>query len=481
MSHERILSFFNAAVKHVAGRIQSFVYKPGHDFTREGKLPAEKMLSFLVSQGSSSTKNELNQAFSFSESRPSESAFVQKRAKLKPEAFEEVFRHFNHSLDTLRPSGSYRFLAADGTTVSYLSKPSFSPPEYHTNRGDSEKGCYSMHINALYDLDSNRYTDALIQPIRHQDEFAAFCSMVDRHPVPDNTALVFIGDRGYCSYNTMAHVIQKKQFFLFRAKDIASKGLLHHIDFPNTDTFDVPVKLILTRKQSKKMALPDGYVRYISKDTSFDFLEYGSSDFFELSFRVVRLKLSKDNADSKKSDTHDAEKSQFNDSMPPYTIDAKNHDTIASPNSESLQGSYEALITNLPLDDFPPDRLKELYNRRWGIESSFRDLKYSIGLTRFHASKPLFIQQEIWARLISYNFTSAIVSFVHIPDTDLKYAYKVNFSAAASICRNFLRSPSSSPVLLLARELIPIRPDRSFPRLKTAHFRRPAYFIYRPA
>ncbi|MBR3018070.1 MAG: transposase [Clostridia bacterium] len=168
--------------------------------------------------------------------------------------------------------------------------------------------------------------------------------------------------------------------------------------------------------------------------------------------------------------------------MPPNTFDAKNHETIASENSETHQDSYEALITNLPPDDFPPDRLKELYNRRWGIESSFRDLKYSIGLTRFHASKPLFIQQEIWARLISYNFTSAIVSFVHIPDADLKYAYKVNFSAAASICRNFLRSSStSSPVLLLARELIPIRPDRSFPRLKTAHFRRPAYFIYRPA
>ena len=34
---------------------------------------------------------------------------------------------------------------------------------------------------------------------------------------------------------------------------------------------------------------------------------------------------------------------------------------------------------------------------------------------------------------------------------------------------------------LLARELIPIRLNRSFPRLSTAHFRRPAYFLYRPS
>jgi hypothetical protein len=283
--------------------------------------------------------------------------------------------------------------------------------------------------------------------------------MVDRHPVPEKAPLVFIGDRGYCSYNTMAHVIQKKQYFLFRAKDITSKGLLHHIDLPNTGTFDVPVKLILTRKQSKKMPLPDGYVRYIGKDTSFDFLEYGSSDFFELPFRVVRIKLSSASDNANAAETNNTEK----------------------PNAD--MDSFEALITNLPFEDFPPDRLKELYNRRWGIESSFRSLKYTIGLTRFHASKPLFIRQEIWARLISYNFTSAVISFVHISDTDRKYNYKINFSSAVFICRRFLRSPFSnlSLPLLLARELIPIRPGRSFPRLKTAHFRRPAYFIYRPS
>ena len=35
--------------------------------------------------------------------------------------------------------------------------------------------------------------------------------------------------------------------------------------------------------------------------------------------------------------------------------------------------------------------------------------------------------------------------------------------------------------LLLQKELIPIRNDRQYPRLKTAHFRKPRYFIYRAA
>ena len=36
-------------------------------------------------------------------------------------------------------------------------------------------------------------------------------------------------------------------------------------------------------------------------------------------------------------------------------------------------------------------------------------------------------------------------------------------------------------MLLLQKELIPIRNERQFPRLRTAHFRKPQYFIYRAA
>ena len=70
-------------------------------------------------------------------------------------------------------------------------------------------GFYSMHINAFYDLNRHIYTDALIQPAHQKDEFAAFCQLVDSHVCIPDTKTVFIGDRGYCSYNNMAHVIEK--------------------------------------------------------------------------------------------------------------------------------------------------------------------------------------------------------------------------------------------------------------------------------
>ena len=443
MSHERIVDHFSSAVNYIADHISEFVHQPGTDFTRTKKLPITKLLPFLVSQGSYSTKNELTEAYGFSADRPSLSAFIQQRAKLKPEAMETLFHHFSDSLDEFHPAGIYRYIAADGSTMTFLGNPIRASADYHTNQGDAEKGCYCVHATASYDLDTDIYTDCVIQPIRKKDEFAAFSTIVDRHLIPnDNSRIVFLGDRGFCSYNTMAHVIEREQFFLFRAKDVTSKGILHHIDLPEEDSFDIDVKFIIVRRQSGKLVIPEGYKRFVGMEQAFDFVDYGSSEYYELPVRVVRFELS--------------------------------------------PGNYEALVTNLPRDEFPVAALKILYHRRWGIETSFRSLKYTIGLMKFHASKPEFVLQEIWARLIAYNFTEAISHCVVIEDKpDNKHGYKINFSAAVHVCRQFLRSSlAGNPIdviSLLARELIPIRDDRAFPRLQTAHFRRPAYFLYRPS
>ena len=45
-------------------------------------------------------------------------------------------------------------------------------------------------------------------------------------------------------------------------------------------------------------------------------------------------------------------------------------------------GCYETVYTNLDSETFPIGTIKELYRLRWGIETSFRELKYTIGPTR---------------------------------------------------------------------------------------------------
>lgn len=148
-------------------------------------------------------------------------------------------------------------------------------------------------------------------------------------------------------------------------------------------------------------------------------------------------------------------------------------------------GSYECLVTNLPREGFPAGRLAELYFSRWEIECAYRNLKYTIGMVSFHSCKALHIEQEVFARLLLYNITEALVQSTVLETKGTKHVYKVSFTRAAHICRAFLRlhakKDQGNIAALLRKELVPIRRDREYPRLQTAHFRKPKYFIYRAA
>lgn len=441
MSYEKIKAAFNDSVNYVVSGISQYALTPGKDFTRSRKMGADKLIPFLVSCGSSSTRIELLDFFGLQADSPSASAFNQQRAKLRPEALEAVFHHFNSALLADAAPG-FRFLAADGSSFTFFSKPSVSSPEYFVSEGHSAKGFYSMHLNALYDLQKHTYLDALIQPVHQKDEFRAFCNMVDRLDTRPGTRDVFIGDRGYCSYNNMAHVLEKGQYFLFRTKDIHSKGLVGNFDLPDSDSFDITVNVTLVRSHKKAVHVKDGfYKRYVDANASFDYVTYGSLDTYDLSFRIVRFPIS--------------------------------------------DGSFECLVTNLPSDEFPLERIKLVYFVRWDIEGSFRKLKYTIGLSNFHSYKPEYIKQEIWEKLTAYNITETLVSLTVIEHGQTKYEYQVNFSMAAHICRVSLRPyTGEAPIdvmALLKKELISIRKERQYPRLQTAHFRKPRYFIYRAA
>lgn len=447
MIHQNIKDLFESSVEHICSDISEYAMHPDVDFQRSRKISPQKLISFLVSQGSSSTRVEMLDFWGLdASSMPTSSALNQQRQKLKPEALEAVFKLFNSSVAELLPNplcgSKYRFLAADGSTFTYFSSPSFSPDVYYCSPGNSIRGVYSMHLNAFYDLTTHTYTDALIQPVHDKNEFGAFCDMVDRHEILDGIKNVYIGDRGYCSYNNMAHVMEQHQFFLFRTKDIHSKGMVGNFDFPEKEAFDIDVRVTLVRSHSRKVQVnPDTYKRFVDQAATFDYLTYGCHDTYELAFRIVRFPLS--------------------------------------------GSSYECIVTNLPRDDFQPEQIKSLYYSRWGIESSFRKLKYTIGLSNFHSYKPQYIEQEIWAKLIAYNITETMVNCTVLETHDTKHEYKVNFTMAAHICRVFLRLATEKDqydvMSLLQRELIPIRDDRQYPRLQTAHFRKPRYFIYRAA
>ena len=408
-----------SVIHDMAKHPEDFCCCPEKNFTRKRKLPFEKVLTLLVKMGGHSLRDEMLDCLDFEDVPASVSALIQQRSKILPKALEYLFREFTDRCQKPKLYKGYRLLAVDGSDLQFTANPN-DPLSYFPG-ANGQKPYSFLHLNALYDLSSNLYLDAVVQKRRAANENAALVSMVDRSEIQE--PVILTADRGYESYNTLEHIARKGWKYLIRLRE--SKGIISSLSLPDGE-FDIPVQLFLTRKQSKRLKelqkeCPGKY-RFLPINVNFDYLPWGTDGFYPLSFRIVRFKISDD--------------------------------------------STETLITNLDKNSFPADEVKYLYRLRWGIETSFRQLKYTIGLSLFQSKKVEYITQEIFARLTMYNFCELITSHVVIQKKRRKYVYQTNFTAAVHICRQFLQGAVSPPKVeaLISSYVVPIRPGRSTPR-----------------
>ncbi len=101
-----------------------------------------------------------------------------------------------------------------------------------------------------------------------------------------------------------------------------------------------------------------------------------------------------------------------------------------------------------------------------GARLPYESLNTLLDFYIFMQKKVEFIHQEIFARMIMYNFTELIVSHVITENKNRKYAYQANFSIAVHICRQYFCENVSPPAVetLIARLILSIRPGRNLPR-----------------
>ena len=409
------------SIREISAHPELFVENPGKDFTRERKLPFEQVLKAVLSMTGKSLRSELMEYFNLKLSIPTVSAFVQQRNKVNHRAFEALFHTFTNAVDETCLFKGYRLLAVDGSD---LHTPTNKDEKESFYAGANGQKPYNLfHLNALYDLQRRIYVDAIVQGRKCENEHRAFVTMVDRDP--SSAPTIYMADRGYESYNSMAHIIEKGQYFLIRARDSQNNCLVSGLCLPDEDEFDVQCCLGLTRQQTKQTK--NCGLKFVPHTSSFDYLppisrKSISMQPYYLSFRVVRFKLT--------------------------------------------ENTYEVLLTNLTEDKFSVSELKELYALRWGIETSFRDLKYTLALSYFHSKKTENILQEIFAKLTMYNFAELITSHVVVKHNNRKLSYRINFAAAVHICRNFFLkniSPQNVEALLLMH-LLPVRKGAANPR-----------------
>lgn len=153
-------------------------------------------------------------------------------------------------------------------------------------------------------------------------------------------------------------------------------------------------------------------------------------------------------------------------------------------NVELKTGEIEKLVTNIFNESFTPSDFKELYFRRWAIETRYDFLKNKLEIENFTGDSKLTVEQDFYASIYLANLcelTKACSDEMIQEENskkDLKRNYKTNQKRLiAKLKNNLIKIVAEDDkvkkgVMLnqlideIHKKPIAIRPDRSFPRIK---------------
>lgn len=410
---------FFSVLAETEKKIDSFVKAPGVDMIRHRSCSFIDTVLATINMSSGRTNTELFNFFMAKKQHlPSKSAFSQQRQKFNNQLFPHILKEFNNAIPFKKTFKGYHLIAIDGSDLNLPTDK--NDTVYRVKQARNNNYYYQMHINAMFDICENRYHSILIQPRPEMNEHEAFMELVNNGEFHENT--IFSADRGYCSLNSIANLCDKNKLFLIRAKSPDSNGSFLHGLIEKDTPSDSIVTIAITRHKKRLKNVTCDVVKCIRNDRRFDLIAP-------------------------------------NDKEKIYTIN------LRCTCIELTDGNYEYLISNLPMDEFSAADLKELYWKRWSIETSFRSLKYALSLSFLHSVKRELIIQEVYAKVILYNFTALIHSYAQESkellrrNQENKYSSKVSFEDAVPISKMLVTKEMKNSIIktLLLRHLTAFR------------------------
>ena len=154
---------------------------------------------------------------------------------------------------------------------------------------------------------------------------------------------------------------------------------------------------------------------------------------------------------------------------------------------ELPNGEIEILATSI-LDSkkFPTNIFKELYFKRWGVETFYDELKNKLKVEYFTGYSKQSILQDFYCAIFISNLQTLIISDLkedlEIKNKGKKYQYKINTNLSYGFMKNrvleLLCSETSVELILkelqelLLKHTVPIRENRENPRNKDLYKRR---------
>ncbi len=414
---EEIKNILDKAVTNAIAMHRQECGNGDKSFSRNSRLNIDTLIKFLIFIKGGSLQKELNDMGI----NVGKSAVSEKRKKLFWTDLENVLDDFNENCRgmDIKTYKGYHILAVDGTAVNIARNPQ-SPSFIQTK--SNPRGYNQLHANMLYDVLNQTYLHCTID----SDETGGLLFMLEWFDFSPNTLI--IADRGYEAYNNFATFIEKGLHFLIRVKQ--KNSAMREVRALPLQELDRDISFTLTTTQTNDDKA-NGYIYVAKKRKDQKRERWNFQSPYPMTLRIVRVLLD--------------------------------------------SGEYETLATNLSRELFPFEDIKELYHKRWNIETAFRGIKYDVGLTNIHGMSEEFAKQEIFASMVFSNFCSRIINLVTI-DNDGKRAYehRVNRKIAVDLCREFYQNKNISGEELLeklAKYTVAVRDGRKDERnLKAKSF-----------
>jgi hypothetical protein len=135
------------------------------------------------------------------------------------------------------------------------------------------------------------------------------------------------------------------------------------------------------------------------------------------------------------------------------------------------------VTTLLDAQHFSAAQLTQLYFRRWGVELHFRQIKIFLGMDGLRCLSPAMVRKELLMHLVAYNLVRALMQraslIYHIP------LGRISFKGTLDSLHHFADALYAAPakatrkrhlfdalLITIAADQVPLRPNRSEPRVK---------------
>lgn len=392
-------------------------------FVRNRKLPQECIMKYIPWNRGRSTALEamyfMEEYWGVSDMDVSKQAISERRMIIDPQAYidinDDLIREIYKKPEELKTFKGYYLTAMDGSI--------FDLPNYPTIKEDFniQKNNHSHHtatarVSTMVDV-LNEFIISSHIGCRKIGEIKPAINHIDDVKTKINLRKsIIICDRGYVSKELMLKIMQNRSHFVIR---LTKKSF---------------------KEKRKKMTKNDQIIWVPLDETYIKTLSDKRLRKFATKKEILRLRI-------------------INIQLP--------------------SGEIETLATNLYDESITIDDFKEIYNKRWTIETNYDKLKNKLQTENFSGRRKIIIEQDFYSDIYVFNIATTIKHDINQQiekqrRKNNKYRYKeysANFNIAVGLVKkellNLLDSDEEKKqqtiekiFKILEKHLIPIKEER---------------------